>query len=103
MGGSRLPALRMFYMATLGGARSMQLEGTIGNFAAGAEADFIVLDPQATPLMARRTQHADNLEELLFAFALLGDDRAVMATYSAGRRLHARGDRTAQQNLAFAR
>jgi guanine deaminase len=53
--------------------------------------------------MARRTQHADSLEELLFAFALLGDDRAVLATYSAGRRLHARGDQDAQQNLAFTR
>jgi hypothetical protein len=31
--GSYLPALRMFYLATLGAARSMQLEGTIGNFA----------------------------------------------------------------------
>ena len=85
MGGTHLPALRMFYLATLGGARSMQLEGTIGNFATGAEADFIVLDPQATPLLARRTARAENLEEMLFAFALLGDDRAVTATYSAGK------------------
>jgi guanine deaminase len=88
MGGSYLPALRMFYMATLGGSRSMQLESKIGHFAPGAEADFIVLDPKATPLMARRTQHTDSLEELLFAFALLGDDRSVAATYSAGRCLH---------------
>jgi guanine deaminase len=84
MSGTHLPALRMFYLATLGGARSMQLEGTIGNFATGAEADFIVLDPQATPLLARRMACAENLEEMLFAFALLGDDRAVTATYSAG-------------------
>jgi guanine deaminase len=90
MGGTYLPALRMFYLATLGGARSMQLEGTIGNFAAGAEADFIVLDPQATPLLARRCERTGSLEELLFAFALLGDDRAVAATYSAGRQVHAR-------------
>lgn len=90
MGGTYLPALRMFYLATLGGARSMQLEGTIGNFAPGAEADFIVLDPQATPLLARRTQRAESLEELLFAFALLGDDRSVAATYGAGRLLHER-------------
>lgn len=93
MGGTHLSALRMFYLATLGGARGMQLEGTIGNFAPGVEADFIVLDPQATPLLARRTQRADNLEELLFALALLGDDRAVAATYSAGRLVHARDDR----------
>jgi guanine deaminase len=91
MGGTYLPAMRLFYLATLGGARSMRLEGTIGNFSAGAEADFIVLDPAATPLMARRTAHAQSLEELLFAFALLGDDRAVAATYCAGKLLHARG------------
>jgi guanine deaminase len=88
--GSYLPAVRMFYLATLGAARSMQLEGTIGSFAPGTEADFIVLDPQATPLLARRTERCNNLEELLFALALLGDDRAVGATYAAGRLVHQR-------------
>lgn len=92
LGGTFLPALRMFYLATLGGARSMQLEGTIGNFIAGAEADFIVLDPQATPLLARRSARTDSLEELLFALALLGDDRTVAATYAAGRQVHLRQD-----------
>jgi guanine deaminase len=85
-----LPAMRMFYLATLGGARSMQLEGTIGNFVAGAEADFIVLDPQATPLLARRSERTESLEELLFALALLGDDRAIAATYAAGKLVHSR-------------
>ncbi len=90
MGGTYLPAARMFYLATLGGARSMQLEGTIGNFAKNAEADFIVLDPQATPLLARRTARTDSLEELLFALALLGDDRSIAATYAAGKLVHER-------------
>ena len=90
MGGTYLPAVRMFYLATLGAARCMQLEGTIGNFAVGAEADFIVLDPAATPLLARRTARAENMDELLFALALLGDDRTVAATYSAGRKVHQR-------------
>ncbi|MES2069640.1 MAG: guanine deaminase [Pseudomonadota bacterium] len=90
MGGTYLPAARMFYLATLGNARSMQLQGTIGNFAAGAEADFIVLDPQATPLLARRTARTDSLEELLFALALLGDDRTIQATYAAGKLVHER-------------
>ena len=92
MGGTYLPALRMFYMATLGGARSMQLEGTIGNFVAGAEADFIVVDPKATPLLERRTTRCNSLEELLFAVALLGDDRAIAATYAAGVQVHQRGE-----------
>ncbi|AVR95582.1 guanine deaminase [Pseudoduganella armeniaca] len=88
--GSYLPALRMFYLSTLGAARSLHLDDTIGSFAAGREADFIVLDPRATPLLARRSANTDSLEELLFALALLGDDRAIAATYSAGRRVHVR-------------
>jgi len=98
MGGTYLPALRMFYMATLGNARSMQLEGTIGNFATGVEADFVVLDPHATPLLSRRTSRTESLEELLFALALLGDDRTVAATYSAGKQVHARESRNTEAN-----
>lgn len=90
LGGSHLSALRMFYFATLGGARAMQLEGTIGNFIPGAEADFLILDAYATPLLARRSTQSQSLEELLFALALLADDRSVQATYIAGVRLHAR-------------
>lgn len=90
LGGTHLSALRMFYLATLGGARGMQLADTIGSFAAGSEADFIALDPKGTPLLARRTGQAQNLEELLFALALLGDERAIAATWSGGRLLQSR-------------
>ncbi|MEO8837128.1 MAG: guanine deaminase [Herbaspirillum sp.] len=95
MGGTYLPALRMFYLATLGAARSMRLEGTIGSLAVGNEADFVVLDRHATPLLARRTERCDSLEELLFALAILGDDRTVAATYAAGRLAHSRDTSTA--------
>ncbi|KFC72160.1 guanine deaminase [Massilia sp. LC238] len=88
--GSYLKAERMFYLATLGAARAMGLEGTVGNFQPGTEADFVVLDPSCTPLLARRTKQLDSLEELLFALALLGDDRAIRATYSAGTLVHSR-------------
>jgi guanine deaminase len=70
----------------------MQLEGTVGNFVAGAEADFIVVDPKATPLLERRSTRTNSLEELLFALALLGDDRAISATYAAGKQVHERGE-----------
>jgi len=90
MKGSYLSAARMFYLATLGAARSMRLEGTIGNFTPGVEADFIVVDPQATALLARRSAACNSVEELLFALALLGDDRAIGATYSGGRLVHRR-------------
>ena len=90
MGGSHLSAQRLFYLATLGSATAMRLAGTVGNFTPGAEADFILLDLQATPLLARRTAHANDIEEMLFALALLGDDRCIAATYIAGRCAHLR-------------
>jgi guanine deaminase len=45
-------------------------------------------------LLARRTALCDSLEELLFALALLGDDRAVLATYANGARVHQRAAST---------
>lgn len=83
-------AFDWFYWATLGAARALGLSDCIGSFAAGTEADFIVLDPQATPLLARRTERAASLQELLFALAILGDDRAVAATYIMGEAAYRR-------------
>ncbi|MBA6362593.1 guanine deaminase, partial [Colwellia sp. BRX8-8] len=54
--GKKLDSLQSFYLATLGGARALDLEGTVGNFQVGCEADFIVLDYHATPLMKLRLE-----------------------------------------------
>jgi guanine deaminase len=91
--GQNLAGERAFYLATLGGARSLYLDVHIGNFEAGKEADFVVLDPHATPLLARRMAHATTLGERLFAFMMLGDDRTVAATHVLGERhrRHSRG------------
>lgn len=83
MNGTHLPASRLFYLSTLGAARSLQLEGKIGNFSIGCEADFIVIDPKATPLLARRTAQSNSLEELLFALVMLGDARCVEKVFVA--------------------
>jgi guanine deaminase len=53
---------------------------TWGNLLPGCEADFVVLNPQATPLLARKTARAANLDELLFSMIVLGDDRLVERT-----------------------
>ncbi|CAI08767.1 Guanine deaminase [Aromatoleum aromaticum EbN1] len=82
--GQRLPVERGFYLATRGGARSLYLDDRIGSFDTGREADLVVLDPAATPLLARRTAVATTLAERLFALMLLGDDRAVAATWVMG-------------------
>lgn len=90
MTGHHLTATRMFWLATAGAAQALGLDETIGTLRPGSEADFIVLDPEATPLLARRTALAQSPEEWLFAFAMLGDDRAVLETYAAGQRVHRR-------------
>ncbi|MEU4796726.1 guanine deaminase [Streptomyces sp. NPDC023327] len=88
--GGRLPALRGFYLATLGGARALSLDRHIGNFTAGKEADFTVLDFTATPTLARRTEVAETFLERLFALMILGDEQAVTATYILGQRVSQR-------------
>jgi guanine deaminase len=91
--GHHLTATRMFWLSTTGAAKVLDLDDRIGTLAPGSEADFVVLDPAGTPLLARRTARAGSLEELLFAFALLGDDRAVFETYAAGNCVHRRDAR----------
>jgi guanine deaminase len=88
--GHFLSPLRSLYLATLGGARVLGVADRIGNFEPGKEADFVVLDPASTPLMARRAAHAQTLSERLFVLIMLGDDRAVVETCVLGRPMLAR-------------
>jgi guanine deaminase len=85
LSGQQLGPLRAFYLATLAGARLLRLDDKIGHLAAGIEADFIVLNPNATPLLARRMAQCQTLAEKLLLFMILGDDRAVAHTYILGR------------------
>lgn len=84
--GQRLNPLASFYMSTLGNARSLSLEGTIGAVAPGHAADLIVLDAAATPAMALRMATVESLAEELFVLQTLGDDRSVVEVYVAGAR-----------------
>ncbi len=83
--GRALSAVEAFYLATLGGARALALEDKIGSLAPGREADLVVLDPKATPLLALRHARSESVEDTLFALMTLGDDRPVRATYVAGK------------------
>jgi guanine deaminase len=88
--GHPLGAVKALWLATAGGAGAMGLEDRIGSLQPGMEADFVVLDPAATPLLAYRSARAASLEELLSVLMILGDDRAVRATYAAGVAVHER-------------
>jgi guanine deaminase len=89
--GKKLDPFKSLYLATLGGARALYLDDRIGNLQPGKDADFVVLDYQATPLIDYRMRQARTLEEKLFALTILGDDRAVKETFAAGVSVHRKG------------
>ncbi|HVJ35056.1 MAG TPA: guanine deaminase [Terriglobia bacterium] len=88
--GYKPTAIELFQLATRGNAALLKLGDEIGALEPGKWADIVVLDPMATPVMADRAALSETLEDVLFALAILGDDRAVAATYIAGRKVHDR-------------
>ena len=78
--GVSLSPQQLWWQHTAGAARALGLNGVVGNLLPGCEADFVVINPQATPLLARKTAQARNLDELLFALIVLGDDRLIEQT-----------------------
>ncbi|MGD8162792.1 guanine deaminase [Pantoea sp. FN0307] len=81
----KLHASEAFYHATLGGARALSLDHLIGNFMPGKEADFVVLQPEATPLQKMRWQNSRDIWEKLFVLMTLGDDRTIAETWVNGQ------------------
>jgi guanine deaminase len=91
---SRIQAL---FLATLGGARALCLDDRIANEEVGKEAEFVVLDLRSTPLQAfcNSATPATKLEELAdraFSLIIMGDDRAVRATYILGELAYSKAD-----------
>ena len=84
--GCRLSPFDAFYLASLGNACALHLDDETGSLDNGKWADLVVLDPQATPVLKDRHLLSKSLEEMLFALLILGDDRAITATYIAGKR-----------------
>ena len=78
-----LDPFRALYLATAGSAALLHIADRVGALEVGQEADFVVLDCAATPLLARRTAGA-GLAERLFALQILADDRAIARTYVMG-------------------
>jgi guanine deaminase len=91
--GQKLSAFKALFLATLGGAQALCLDDKIGSFNPGNEADVVVLNPQATPLLALRNpaplgNDAATIADPLFSLLIMGDDRAIAATYILGQRVN---------------
>ena len=81
--GISLSPQHLWWQHTAGAAQALGLGGVVGNLQPGCEADFVVLQPRCTALLERRTASARDLDELLFAMIVLGDDRLVERTVIA--------------------
>jgi guanine deaminase len=82
--GLSLRPSQLWWQHTAGAAEALGLGGVVGNLQPGCEADFVVLNPEATPMLARKTRQTNSLEELLFALIVLGDERLIERTVIAG-------------------
>ena len=83
--GRALHPAQLLWLATEGSARTLHLEGVVGSLKPGAEADLVVLDLASTSAVAQRAERAEDLWEAVFPTIMMGDDRAVRATWVAGR------------------
>ncbi len=90
LAGYKPSAFELFHMATRGNAERLRIGHEVSSIEIGKFADLVVLDPQATPVLASRQDLSTSLEDVLFSLMILGDDRAIRATYVAGKRVHAR-------------
>ncbi|RRH77288.1 guanine deaminase [Falsigemmobacter faecalis] len=78
---------QLWWLATQGSARAMRMDDRIGNIAPGMEADLVVIDLASTPAIAQATARAETIWQSVFPTQIMGDDRAVVATYVNGDRL----------------
>ena len=90
LAGYKPTAAELFHMATQGNAERLHISHETGSIDTGKFADLVVLDPNATPVLASRQELSNSLEDVLFSLMILGDDRAIRATYVAGRKVHER-------------
>jgi guanine deaminase len=88
LSGRKMKAAELFHMATLGNARRLHIDDETGSLTIGKFADIIVLDPTATDVMTARNPLSNSIEDVLFALAILSDDRAIKATYVAGEKVY---------------
>ena len=81
-------AITMFYLLTLGGAQALGLDHKIGNFQAGKEADFIIINLNKQDVLTQRIEETKSVEEKLFSLMILGDERNIDSVYLMGKKVY---------------
>lgn len=89
--GNQMDPMHGLYLMTQGAALGLGLDDKIGNLNPGTDADFVVLDPEFDELSALRFTHHRSPQDIIFALSMLADDRAIFATYIAGKAVYQAG------------
>ena len=97
----KLSVLKGLFLATLGGAKALMLEDEIGNFDPGKFADLVVVNTRPTSVLSFRADNAnidgklskeeqefEQMQHEAFGLMMLGDERAVEATWVSGNLLY---------------
>jgi len=83
-----LDPVKAFYLTTLGAAKVLNMDDLIGNLEPGKEADFIVVDLNATEIISQKNKISSSIKETLFNLMTLGDDRLIDEVYIMGQRTY---------------
>ncbi|MEM6759949.1 MAG: guanine deaminase [Pseudomonadota bacterium] len=85
--GAAVHAAELLWLATEGSAQVLHRSDEIGRIETGRVADLAVLDLASTPAIAQRSARAEDIWDAVFPTIMMGDDRAIAATYVAGRQV----------------
>lgn len=80
-----LSPFELYYSSTLGAAKALKLDQFIGNLCPGKEADFILLDSRLDPKIHSRMNKNQTIEEEMFIYTIMGNDRIISETFIAGK------------------
>ncbi|MEZ5796707.1 MAG: guanine deaminase [Paracoccaceae bacterium] len=78
---------QLWWLATAGSARALHADHQIGNIAKGMEADLVVVDLASTPAIEQAARRAETIWQQIFPTIMMGDDRAIRATWAGGKLL----------------
>ena len=87
-GNSSFSPIELFYAATLGGALTLNQDQQTGNFEAGKDADFQIVDWQQNRLLKHRFETVESPAQRLFAMMFLADDRVTHQVYIRGEKVY---------------
>lgn len=78
---------QLFYLATLGGARALGLEKTLGNFEPGKSADIQVINWNSKPILKARMQNTQSALDRFFSLLFYFEKDLVQAVYVQGKKV----------------